>query len=135
MKFVSKKPSFGDQIKVNRGLYSHHGIYIGNDRVIQFGSTTGELDPEKAMVIETSLEDFLKGGELLVAEYTPEELKKKRSPEEIVKYAKAHLGEMGYDIINNNCEHFSNECAFGERKSMQVDNIMGLLSTLFGGSR
>jgi hypothetical protein len=133
MKFVSKKPSLGDQIKVNRGIYDHHGIYIGNDRVIQFGSTTGELDPAKAMVIETSLDDFLKGGELLVCEYTEDELKKRRSPKEIVEYAKAHLGDKGYDIVNNNCEHFSNECAFGEHKSFQVESVMGLLFNLFGG--
>ncbi|MCR5706375.1 MAG: lecithin retinol acyltransferase family protein [Acholeplasmatales bacterium] len=134
MRFVSKKPSLGDQLKVNRGFYDHHGIYVGDDKVIQFGSTTGELDPKKAMVIETSLDDFLKGGELLVAEYNEEDLKKKRSPEEIVKYAKAHLGDKGYDVMNNNCEHFSNECAFGEHKSFQVDNIMSLFHNLFGGN-
>lgn len=134
MEFVSKKPSLGDQIKVNRGIYDHHGIYIGDDKVIQFGSTTGELDPSKAMVIETSLDDFLKGGELLVATYTEEELKKRRNPNEIVEYAKAHLGDKGYDLINNNCEHFSNECAFGEHKSFQVDNVLGLFAKLFGGN-
>jgi len=133
MKFVSKKPSLGDQLKVNRGIYDHHGIYVGDDKVIQFGSTTGELDPEKAMVIETSLADFLKGGELLVAEYTEEELKKRRSPEEIVKYARGRLGDKGYNVVSNNCEHFSNECAFGEHKSFQVDNVMSLLFNLFGG--
>ena len=134
MEFVSKKPSLGDQIKVNRGIYDHHGIYIGDDKVIQFGSTTSELDPSKAMVIETSLDDFLKGGELLVATYTEEELKKRRNPNEIVEYAKAHLGDKGYDLINNNCEHFSNECAFGEHKSFQVDNVLGLFAKLFGGN-
>lgn len=134
MEFVSKKPSLGDQIKVNRGIYDHHGIYIGDDKVIQFGSTTGELDPSKAMVIETSLDDFLKGGELLVATYTEEELKKRRNPNEIVEYAKAHLGDKGYDLVNNNCEHFSNECAFGEHKSFQVDNVLGLFAKLFGGN-
>ena len=66
-------------------------------------------------------------------EYTEDELKKRRSPKEIVEYAKAHLGDKGYDIVNNNCEHFSNECAFGEHKSFQVESVMGLLFNLFGG--
>jgi predicted secreted protein len=136
MEFVSnKKPAMGDQIRVQRNLYSHHGIYIGNDRVIQFGSTTGELDPSKAMVIETSLDEFLKGGVLEVAEYSEEDLKKKRKPEEVVEYAKAHLGDTGYDLINNNCEHFSNECAFGLHKSFQVDDVLSLFEHLFGGMR
>ncbi len=134
MNFVSKMPQKGDQIKVNRGLYDHHGIYIGDDKVIQFGSLSKELDPSKAMVIETSLEDFLKGGELLVAEYSEEENKKRRTPDEIVSYAKAHLGDSGYDLVNNNCEHFSNECAFGEHKSFQVDNVLSMFKKLFGGN-
>ncbi len=134
MKFVfNKKPVLGDQIRVQRDLYAHHGIYIGNDRVIQFGSPTGELDPSKAMVIETSLLDFLKGGKLEVAEYSSKDLANKRKPEEVVEYAKAHLGDMGYDLINNNCEHFSNECAFGLHKSSQVEEALFLFDALFGG--
>ncbi len=134
MNFVSKEPVKGDQIKVNRGLYDHHGIYIGNNKVIQFGSLSKELDPSKASVIETSLEDFLKGGELLVAEYSADELKKRRTPDEIVSYAKAHLGDAGYDLVSNNCEHFSNECAFGEHKSFQVDNVLSIFNKIFGGN-
>ncbi len=134
MNFVSKKPQKGDQIKVNRGIYDHHGIYIGCDKVIQFGSLSKELDPSKAMVIETTLEEFLKGGELMVADYTPEELRKRRTPDEIVAYAKAHLGDVGYDLVSNNCEHFSNECAFGEHKSFQVDNVLSMFKKIFGGN-
>ena len=32
-----------------------------------------------------------------------------------VPLAKAR--EKGYNILNNNCEHFANECYFGEKKS------------------
>lgn len=130
MKFVTKEPSLGNQLRVDRGLYYHHGIYIGDNKVIQFGSTTGELDPSKAMVIETSLEDFLKDGVLEVAEYNDDELKELRSPEKIVEAAKSRLGETGYNIVSNNCEHFSNECAFGKKKSAQVDNVLSLLQSL-----
>ena len=46
---------------------------------------------------------------------------------------KKYLVDKGYDVVNNNCEHFSNECAFGEHKSFQVESVMGLLFNLFGG--
>lgn len=131
MNFVEKEPSKGDHIRVNRGFYYHHGIYIGDDKAIHFGSLTDELNPDDAVVLETSLEEFLKGGKLEVAEYSEEENKKLKSPDEIVSYAKAHLGIKGYDIIKYNCEHFANECIFGEAKSDQVNNIFGLLSKLF----
>ncbi|MGM9971221.1 MAG: lecithin retinol acyltransferase family protein [Anaeroplasmataceae bacterium] len=131
--WVNKKPVYGDHIKVDRGLYSHHGIYVSDDCVIQFASLIPgrETDPESASICETSLEQFLKGQELLVREYTEDEALKKRSPQDIVAYAKSKLGTKGYDIINNNCEHFANECVFGEKRSEQVDNIMSLLSSFF----
>ncbi len=131
MEFVNKEPQKGDHIRVSRGIYYHHGIYIGDDRVIQFGSPTNELDPNTAEVLESSLSDFLKGGTLEVATYNDEELKKIRTADEIVAYAKSKLGTKGYNIISNNCEHFANECVFGEKKSEQVDNIMGIFASLF----
>lgn len=127
-----KEPVFGDQIKVNRGFYSHHGIYASNDCVIHFAppGNTGTLDPSAARIITTTLDEFLNGGTLEVRTYTEDELKKRRAPNEIVNYALAHLGEGGYDLVSNNCEHFSNMCAFGTKSSDQVESV---LSFLFGG--
>lgn len=135
MSFIEKKPVYGDHIRVNRGLYSHHGIYIDDDHVCQFASTANghETDPNYASVCLTTLDDFLKGGVLEVREYTDLELKEKREPQEIVNAALSRLGEKGYDLINNNCEHFANECVFGYKKSEQIDNVMSVLSSIFGG--
>ena len=127
-----KKANYGDQIRVSRGLYYHHGIYVSDDMVIQYASPKGsEIAPETALIIYTTLDEFLKGGVLEVRTYTSEELKSVRTKEEIVEFAKSKLGTgLGeYDIINNNCEHFSNLCAFGIKKSNQVEDI---LSMLFG---
>lgn len=132
--WVQKKPSFGDQIRVNRGFYSHHGIYASDDCVIHFAppGNTDHLDPSAAKIIQTSLEEFLKGGILEVRSYSEEELKMKRIPKDIVNCAFSHLGEGGYDLVSNNCEHFSNLCAFGTKTSNQVNQV---LSFLFGGNR
>lgn len=130
--WIEKKPNYGDQIRVNRGLYFHHGIYVSDDEVIQYASPKGsEISPETALIISTTLDEFLKGGVVEVREYNNEELKKIRSKDEIVKFAKSKLGTgLGeYNLIDNNCEHFSNYCAFGEKKSNQVEDI---LSMLFG---
>ena len=127
-----KKPNYGDQIRVNRGLYYHHGIYVSDNEVIQYASPKGsEISPETALIISTTLDEFLKGGVVEVREYDNNELNKVRSKDEIVKFAKSQLGTgLGeYNLIDNNCEHFSNYCAFGEKKSNQVEDI---LSMLFG---
>ncbi len=124
-----QQPKYGDQIRVNRGFYYHHGIYASDDCVIHFAppGNEGTLDPAKARIIQTSLADFLKDGKLEVRTYNEEELKKKRTPQEIVNYALLHLGEGGYDLISNNCEHFSNLCAFGVKESSQVNKVLSFL--------
>ncbi len=128
----NRKPVYSDQIRVNRGLYYHYGIYESDDVVYQFASPKGaEISSETATVNTTTLADFLKGGVLEVRDYTEEELQMKKSPNEIIEYAKDHLGEMGYDLINNNCEHFANRATFGKSESSQVNNIFSLLGGLF----
>lgn len=131
--WIKEKPSYGDQIRVNRGLYFHHGIYVSDDEVIQYASPKGsEISAKTALIIKTNLDTFLNGGEVEVRKYNSEELKKVRSKDEIVKFARSKLGSgLGeYDLINNNCEHFSNYCAFGIKESNQVEDIFKML---FGG--
>lgn len=124
MAWERKRPEFGDQIRVNRGFYYHHGIYVDDNNVIQFGSINGELDSSKARVIVTTLQDFLKNATYLeVRTFQEEELSKKRSPSDVVNYAFMQLGRGGYNIISNNCEHFANECLFGTKESEQVNEI------------
>lgn len=129
-----KEAKYGDQIRVHRGFYTHHGIYASKNSVYHFAppGNTDSLDPSAARIIETSLDEFLKGGELEVRIYTEEELKNKRQPKDIIACARSHLGEGGYDLISNNCEHFSNLCTFGKSQSNQVEAV---LSLLFGGGK
>ena len=129
------KPNYSSHIRVNRGLYYHHGIYLSDDCVVQFGGTSNDniLDPSQAKIVIISLEDFLRGGILEVREYNEEENLIKRNPQDIANYALSQLGRGGYDLINNNCEHFANECVFGKKMSEQVNNVHDILSKLFGG--
>lgn len=133
MNWESKKPSFGDHIRVNRGLYSHHGIYASDDCVIHFASLVPghETDPEMASICISSLEQFSKGDVVEVACYNEEENKQKRAPQDIVNYAFTKLGEKGYNLISNNCEHFANECVFGKKISQQVSDVSSFISSLF----
>ena len=125
-------PKYGDQIRVCRGFYYHYGIYAADDCVIHFApaGNSDRIDPENARIITTSLEEFLKSGVLEVRQYNSEENKIKRKPQEIVNCALSHLGEGGYDLINNNCEHFANLCVFGSKSSAQVDRVLHMF---FGG--
>ncbi len=119
----------GDHIKVFRGPHSHHGIYIGNGRVIHYTGAiwqkiTGERD---FSVRQDSLETFRGSGKVVVVKH------KKRSPADIVvKRARARLGEKRYNLATNNCEHFATKCATGEARSKQVERASTVAAVLTG---
>ena len=148
--WVQKTPQKGDHIRVQRmnGVYAHHGIYVSDEEVIHFTGKDDDsiMDWSKPEVIQTDLAYFLKNGILEVKEYTDEEFADLYSPEQIVTYARACLGDKGYNLIFNNCEHFANVCTLGRFLSHQVEKVftkrkendfMGIWSTIkswFGGS-
>lgn len=121
---------FGDQIRVNRGFYYHHGIYEDDDHIYQYAAKEGsEVSQENALIICTNLKTFAKDGEVEARDYNEEELKKLRPKDEIIKTAKNMLGTgLGeYNLVTNNCEHFSNYCAFGKKESNQVNDFLNML--------
>ena len=119
-----KEPYPGAHIRVQMGEIYHHGIYIGNDEVVQFGLPfTGLQHASDVRVIKSHINEFLNNGFLEVRNFTKKEKKLKNSDEEIVKIALSRLGEGNYDILKNNCEHFANECVFNQKISTQVDAI------------
>lgn len=127
-------PKKGDHIRVSRGLYNHHGIYISNEEVIHFTGVDDNsiLDWSKNEVIKTDLDEFLRGGTLEVKEYTEEELDDLYPVEHIVHYARGCLGDVGYNLVINNCEHFANMCTLGRFRSKQVERVFDII--LNGGS-
>ena len=117
--------SKGAQLRVKRSLYYHHGIFTG-ESVIHFGEGNSEQDlnsPQTNKVTECTLQEFLQGGMPEVRIYSRKEKKLLLPADEIVSRAKASLGNGGYDFLTNNCEHFSNYCAFGVAYSPQADTI------------
>ena len=127
-KWVKKKPERGDHIRVQRngGLYAHHGIYISDIEVIHFTGKDGDnifFDWPKNRVISSSLSNFLKGGTLEVKVYTEKELKYLLPTEQIVKNARDSLGDKGYNLVFNNCEHFANKCTLGHPVCKQVARV------------
>lgn len=120
-----KVPQKGDHIRVNRGVYNHHGIYISDEEVVHFTGQDDDsiLDWSKNEVISTNLDRFLLCGVLEVKEYTDEEFEDLYPVEHIVTYARACLGNKGYSLIFNNCEHFANVCTLGRFRSRQVEGV------------
>jgi hypothetical protein len=108
------KPSFaaGTHLRVNFGLYQHHGIAVGDDSVIHFGR--GIFDLENAIVEQVEFETFCQGKPVQVVESEVG-----FTLEEVVSRATSRLGESNYDLVSNNCEHFVNWCRSGKHESQQ----------------
>ena len=131
------------------GLYYHHGIFVSVDEVIHFTGDDDDsvLDWSRAHVIKTDLQKFQRGGTVEVKEYSDAELADLYPVEGIVSYARTCLGDGGYNLIFNNCEHFANACTLGKYRSRQVENffggngmglwdtIGGWIGSLFGGNK
>ncbi len=133
MKWQIKDPAFGDMIRIKSGEIYHYGIYVSDDEVIQFGLAPAMRPTVKDSEIEvlaTDIDAFLTGAFLEVAEFDRKEKKKNRSPKEAVAYARARLGERGYHILNNNCEHFAYECLTGVHYSSQSDGLRAMFRNL-----
>lgn len=41
----------------------------------------------------------------------------------IIQNAKDKVGELGYNFIFNNCEHFATTCRYGQARSRQVKDV------------
>ena len=133
MKWEVKSPKYGDIVRTKVSFYHHYGIFLSPQRVIQFGLADDVRRPaEEVRVLESDVYAFLCGGELEVGVAEAEERGKLRPAEEIVSLALSRIGEGGYDILHNNCEHFVNECAFGEKNSSFIENVREKLRKKLG---
>lgn len=105
----------GDHIKVDRGPYSHHGIYIGRNVVIHF--TGASKRPEDACIRLDTLAAFARGGRVQAVSYA-----QCFPAEEVLRRAHESVGKDGYRLFANNCEHLARWCKTGHHESQQALN-------------
>jgi Lecithin retinol acyltransferase len=126
----------GDHLQVRRPLgYNHHGIYISDDRVIQFGSGVTLLDKARVAVDAVPLEEFEQDGTDEVVRHGYESWfgtgyhPPADEPWKIIERAEFMLKlqpKLRYNLIGHNCEHIANLCVsqyWGE--SYQVRRFFG----------
>ena len=124
MEFVSCTPKMGDIVRTKVKFYYHYGIFVSEDEVIQFGLADNVNRPaNEIFVLSSDVYTFMGEGSVEVGVPDRKEKKKMKSVNEIVSTARARIGEGGYNLLHNNCEHFVNECVFSTHESSFVDNI------------
>jgi hypothetical protein len=117
---LKQTPAIGTHMTISRFGYTHHGIYVGDGRIVHYPGLSA-FRPS-GPVQEVSLAEFALGRPVRIVHH----LGLPFSSEEIVRRARSRLGEDNYRLLTNNCEHFCNWCLSGISRSPQVEHRFGL---------
>lgn len=109
--------------KVGWGILDHPVVYLGRDK------NTGEHLFSVNMYPGVRLLNEREAGELL-NKYRPDRINRFRGSEyeRNVAFNRAisRIGDNNYDILFNNCEHYTSYVRTGRASSRQVQNIAGI---------
>ncbi|MEF3062829.1 lecithin retinol acyltransferase family protein [Ralstonia solanacearum] len=105
----------GAHLVTQRRGYVHHGIYVGEGKVIHYAGFSRCMHPGPVELI--SVAGFASGFAVYVRRYRCTTY----AGDEVAHRAGSRLGENDYRLLSNNCEHFCSWCLFGECRSEQVD--------------
>lgn len=114
-----EEPALGSHLVTPRLGFAHHGIYVGCGRVVHYGAFVHGL--HRGPVEEVSLARFTHRHTLWVRPGAA-----RFDCEEVSRRARSRIGERGYRLLSNNCEHFCEWCLRGEHRSEQVERALVL---------
>lgn len=107
----------GDHVYVRRQGYTHHGVEVDGGGVVHFTGTPG--NKRGAMIRRTTMAEFTgRRGKLRYRRYghqLPADL--------AVERATSKVGQSGYRLFSNNCEHFATWCVHDRTASAQVNGL------------
>ena len=98
--------------------YTHHGIYVGDGKVVHYGALM--YDIIRKPVEEVSLEAFAEGRPV----YQVLHAESAFCAEEVISRARTRLGEKRYRLLTNNCEHFVEWCLHDVHRSFEVETAL-----------
>lgn len=134
----------GDLLEVPRTLFTHFGIYLGENRVAHLipdilpaltadSAQIGEMVTNTRLVLGVlskrasirvdSVEDFAYGAGILLNVMDRAVRRSPLSGEEVARRAEKLVGSVSYSLLWNNCEHFVTYCRYGTAQSLQTDQV------------
>jgi hypothetical protein len=117
---AGREPALGSHVVTPRRGYLHHGIYVGNGKVVHYSGFAYGL--RGGPVEEVALAHFAHGRPVWLRRSSPTDFDRR----EVVRRARSRLGEDLYRVFTNNCEHFCEWCLRGEPRSLQVEALRDL---------
>ncbi len=117
-------PQPGDLIEIDRKLYSHWALYIGEDQVVHVSGESYDIAYEGVTVRQSSLEEV--AGDSLLRINNKDVPAKERGlkalePRKIIANARRCVGKVVvHNMLSNNAEHFVTLWRYGVGWSDQV---------------
>uniref|UniRef100_A0A665WA26 Lecithin retinol acyltransferase a n=1 Tax=Echeneis naucrates TaxID=173247 RepID=A0A665WA26_ECHNA len=134
----------GDLLEVPRTIFTHFGIYLGDNKVAHLipdilPAVTGDQKLissvitnerlilgclwRRASVRVDTLEDFAYGSSILVNRMDVAMKSQVLPNEDVAKRAERQIGSIPYSLLWNNCEHFVTYCRYGQAASRQTEKV------------
>ncbi|XP_055765187.1 lecithin retinol acyltransferase-like [Salvelinus fontinalis] len=147
----------GDLLEVPRTLFTHFGIYLGDNKVAHLIPDIMPVLTNDKMIIKTvitnkrlimgclykcatvrvdTLEDFVYDSNILVNHMDRKCKAQQPFPnEEVAERAEKLVGAIPYSLLWNNCEHFVTYCRYGSAKSQQTEMFCEGLKSIIQDQR
>ncbi|TKS68454.1 Lecithin retinol acyltransferase [Collichthys lucidus] len=146
----------GDLLEVPRTLFTHYGIYLGDNKVahlipdILLVLTNDEkiissVITNKRLILGCmykcatvrvdTLENFAYGSKILVNRMDKMMKNHVFPNEEVAKRAEKLMGAIQYSLLWNNCEHFVTYCRYGSAVSRQTEKFCECLKSIIRDQR
>ena len=131
---------YGHHYEVNRGLYWHHGICVGEEKFIHYAAQEGDgikvvevlgADSNDKSIHVADVGEFVGDGHPEKVEYKNDDV---YPPLKVVARAFSRKGENGYNLWGNNCEHFARWCKIAKSDSLQVNFVKETLKMAATGA-
>jgi hypothetical protein len=110
----------GAHLVTPRHWYEHHGIYVGDGRVVHYSGFCAGY--HAGPIEEVSLADFERGRGFRIRAHRLGRF----AGTEIAARARGRVGENRYGLLANNCEHFCEWCVTGRSRSRQIERLTAI---------
>ncbi len=134
----------GDLLEVPRTLFTHFGIYLGDNKVAHLipdilpalSSNRSQIQNvvtnkrlllgviyKYALIRVDTVEDFAYGSTILLNTMDTTLSRQPLAAEEVARRAEKLIGLFPYSLMWNNCEHFVTHCRYGTAVSLQTEQV------------
>lgn len=118
----------GDELRVDRGAYHHHALYVGNGNVVQFGGRI--KDKRHASIHYASVTEFAKGAQVKAV---PHDDVDRAAAVRRAQWLVNNPPPTTYNLLGYNCEHVARWCATGNIECRQAKELF-TANSFMGGS-